>query len=394
MSLDRITLTDRVAVLAKPAVKEYTLQDTALKGFALRVRSSGAKSWVLRLAIHGKVQRLTLGNAKRVRVDDARAKAHALLAQVPKVVMVTDLVRPDAPTLAAFARTYQERRSKQWRPSTKRAYGIYFRCTLLPFFGDMPLDWITRADVARWFHDYSKLRPGGANQALSILRTLFNCARSWGVLAEQAINPCKGIKKNRSAPRGRILNRDELQRLGAALDRQVLVRPDQVDAVRLLLLTGCRHGEILGLRWREVRPGRLDLADSKTGPRRVLLGQSAAAVLARRRQRQQLLSAYVFPRPRDPSQSRASIRSFWSMIRRQAGLPATLRLHDLRHTYASYPLMGGETLIMTGKLLGHRHARSTQRYAHLSGEFLLAAADRVAASILERGRSEGGPRSL
>ena len=135
-----------------------------------------------------------------------------------------------------------------------------------------------------------------------------------------------------------------------------------------------------------MRPGRLDLSDSKTGPRRVLLGEPAMVILDRRRKRRQQRSAFVFPSPANPSRPRASLKSFWLMIRRHADLPPTLRLHDLRHSYASYAVMRGETLIMTGKLLGHRHAGTTQRYAHLSGDFLLAAADRVAAAVLKRGR--------
>ncbi len=386
MNNKRIMLTDRVAKLARVAGKEYLAQDLALKGFGLRVRSTGAKSWVLRLSIDGKAQRRTLGNAMTVSAEDARAKAHALLAERQTEVSAAEIIRPTAPTFEAFTRIYLDRKVSLLKPSGRRSVKVYLRCTLLPAFRDKPLDRIRCPDVARWFHDYGERRPGGANRALAILSNMFNCARDWGVLAEDAVNPCKGIRTNRSAPVGRILSSEELQRLGAALERQVLVRPDQVDAVRLLLLTGCRHSEILGLRWKEVRPGRLDLEDSKTGPRRVLLGEPAVALLTRRRQRQQVRSAFVFPSPVDPSRSRASIKSFWSMIRRQADLPPTLRLHDLRHSYASYAVMRGETLIMIGKLLGHRHVGTTQRYAHLSGDFLLTAAERVAAAILERGR--------
>ncbi|MDH3662175.1 MAG: site-specific integrase [Alphaproteobacteria bacterium] len=177
----------------------------------------------------------------------------------------------------------------------------------------------------------------------------------------------------------------EFQRLATALDRHALIRPDQVDAVRLLLLTGCRHGEVLGLQWQDVHPGYLDLRDSKTGPRKVLLGEPATAILAKRRQGRQDNSSFVFPRADDPNRPGPSLKSFWLIMRREAELPPTLRLHDLRHSYASLAVMNGETLYMTGKLLGHRHAGSTQRYAHLSDDYLLEAAERVAAAILERG---------
>ena len=274
------------------------------------------------------------------------------------------------------------KRAPHWKPATRRTREVYLRVTLLPFFADMRIDEIGTADVARWFHDYSAVRPGGANSALSILQDMFTRARDWGVLPATAPNPCKSIVRNRSSPRGRILNTADLKRLGAMLDRHATRRPDQVDAVRLMLLTGCRSGEILGLRWDEVRSDRLDLADSKTGPRQVLLGEPACALLRRRRRTER--SIYVFPSARDPGKPCRSIRAFWHRIRAEAGLADDLRLHDLRHTFASQAVMQGETLIMTGKLLGHRHAATTERYAHLEDRFLLDAANRVAAEIAQR----------
>ena len=213
--------------------------------------------------------------------------------------------------------------------------------------------------------------PGGANRALAMIGNMFRCARDWGVLPETFISPTKGIKKNRTPRRGRVLNADEIERLGAALDRQVLARPDPTDIVRLLLLTGCRHGEIRTLRWKEVKQDRLMLSDSKTGPRQVLLGDPAREILKRRRRRRLSGVAHVFPHRRDPTQPRGPINSYWQMIRKQAGLPADLRLHDLRHTYASHAVMQGESLMITGRLLGHRHTGTTERYAHLTDHFPL-----------------------
>ncbi len=387
---NRIILTDRVAALAKPATKEYLIHDPALKGFGLRVRPSGAKSWILRLAIDSKMKRRTLGSPRTISAEEARAKAHALLADRQTDASAAEIIGPSAPTFKAFTELYLDRKVALQKPSGQRSVNIYLRVTLLPAFGDMPLDRIQRADVARWFHDYSERRPGGANRALAILGNMFICAHNWGILPKNAVSPAKGIRLNRQAPVGRILSDEEFQRLAAALDRYALIRPDQVDAVRLLLLTGCRHSEVLGLRWLDVHPGYLDLQDSKTGPRKVLLGEPADAILTKRRQNRQAGSPFVFPRADDPSRPRPSLQSFWLIMRREAELPLTLRLHDLRHSYASLAVMNGETLYMTGKLLGHRHAGSTQRYAHLSDDYLLAAAERVAAAILEHGQKRSG----
>lgn len=375
----KLVLTDRLAASAKPADKEYNLHDVTLQGFALRVQPTGAKSWIMRRRVNGSPKRITLGDARRMPLDQARAMAHALLSNGTTFEPGSN---GNGPSFAAFAEAYVTKRAPHWKPATRRTRDVYLRVTLLPFFADMRMDEIGTADVARWFHDYSAVRPGGANSALSIVHDMFTRARDWGVLPETAPNPCKGIVRNRSAPRGRILNAQNLQRLGAALDRYATRWPDQVDAIRLMLLTGCRSGEILGLRWGEVNSDRLDLADSKTGPRQVLLGEPACALLRRRRRPQR--SSYVFPAARDPAKPCRSIRAFWHRVRGEAGLAGDLRLHDLRHTFASQALMQGETLIMTGKLLGHRHAATTERYAHLEDRFLLDAANRVAAEIARR----------
>ncbi|MEM7043390.1 MAG: site-specific integrase [Pseudomonadota bacterium] len=383
---NRMMLTDRVASLAKPATKEYLIHDLALKSFGLRVRPSGAKSWILRFAIDGKMRRRTLSSPRTISAEDARAKAHTLLADRQTDASAAEIVGRSAPTFKAFSELYLDRKVAFQKPSGQRAVKIYLRSTLLPAFDNVPIDRIQRADVARWFYDYGERWPGGANRALAILGNMFICARNWGILQENFISPTKGIRLNRQAPVGLILSDAEFKRLAAALGRHALIRPDQVDAVRLLLLTGCRHGEILGLRWQDVHQTHLDLQDSKTGPRKVLLGEPATAILTKRRQNRQDSSQFVFPRTGDPSRPRPSLKSFWLIMRREAELPPTLRLHDLRHSYASLAVMNGETLYMTGKLLGHRHAGSTHRYAHLSDDFLLEAAERVAAAILERGR--------
>ena len=247
----------------------------------------------------------------------------------------------------------------------------------------MPIDGIVTADVARWYHDYGATRPGGANRALGVLCGMFNRAKAWGLIRKDKLNPCREIIRYRSAPRGRLLNQEHLQRLGAVLDRYALIRRDQVDIIRLILLTGCRSGEIYRLRWKEVRQDRLDLEDSKTGPRTVLLGEAAHDLLRRQRRDRKGRSPFVFPSPYDPGKPRTSIAQVWYRIRAEAGLADDVRLHDLRHTYASHAVMRGETLMMAGRLLGHRTTVTTERYAHLADRFLLDAAERVATEILK-----------
>jgi len=212
----KVVLTDRVVLASPPAAKEYSIHDAALRGFALRVQPSGAKTWVLRLRIDGVPRRISIGGARKMAVAEARAKAHALLAKGQTAEWAP---RAEGPTFAAFAAIYRDRRAPGWKPSTLRTHDVYMRCTLMPFFASMQIDAITKADVARWFHAYSAIRPGGANRALAILSDIFARARDWGVLRGTANNPCRGVTRNRTAPRGRVLNTEDPQRLGAALDR-------------------------------------------------------------------------------------------------------------------------------------------------------------------------------
>lgn len=267
-----LPLGDDIVAAALPAAQEYNLRDTKLPGFALRVLPTGGKSWVMRVRVYGRARRVTLGDAWRMPVQDARSKAHALLAgDRPDPVPIR------AMTFKAFAALYRERRAPSWKPSTLYTYDCYLRNTLMPFFAAMPINGIVTSDVARWYHDYGATWSGGANRALAILRDMFNRATTWGLIADGTLNPCREIIRHRRAPRGRLLNQEHLQRLGAVLDRYALIRRDQVDIIRLILLTGCRSGEIYRLCWTEVSKDRLNLEDSNTGPRTVLLGDAARA---------------------------------------------------------------------------------------------------------------------
>ena len=185
------------------------------------------------------------------------------------------------PTLARFAAEYVERRSPSWKSSTYDSTMSYLHRAILPSLGALRVDAVTRADVARWFHEYGRHRPGGANRAHDILRDMFARAIAWGHSPEAAGNPCTGITRYRRPPRGRLLREDDLARLGATLRRLAYDRPVEVAAVRLILLTGCRSGEVRRLRWRDVKCDRFVLHESKTGPRQVPLGKAVREQLDR-----------------------------------------------------------------------------------------------------------------
>jgi len=222
--------------------------------------------------------------------------------------------------------------------------------------------------------------PHQANRALAVLSRLFT-------LYGEGHNPCRGIKSFKEKPRRRYLSPEELTRLGEVVRRHEDSHPAQVLAIRLLLLTGCRLNEILTLKWDNVdlKRGLLHLPHSKTGERDVYLGKAAVELL----EKAPRVSDWVIA-GRDSSKPLVNLPSFFGRVRQEAKLK-DLRIHDLRHTQASFGVGSGLSLYLVGGLLGHRQAATTQRYAHFTDDPLRQAADRVAGDIsaaLEGGQAE------
>jgi integrase len=223
--------------------------------------------------------------------------------------------------------------------------------------------------------------PVAANRTLALLRTMFNLAERWGLRPDHS-NPCRHVKKFPERNRERFLTRDELVRLGEALaeaEASGRESPAAIAALRLLLFTGCRVSEILGLRWAHVdfERGCLRLPESKTGAKVVHLAAPALKVLqgVPRRGR----NPYVFRSSR-PGKRLADLKGPWHRIRNAAELP-DMRLHDLRHSFASVGAAAGLSLPMIGKMLGHKQAATTQRYAHLASDPVKQAVETVAGTI-------------
>ena len=247
---------------------------------------------------------------------------------------------------------------------------------LLPNFGHLPLDEIAAEDVHAWFDHYSEKAPGGANRTLDVLRQILNHAIACGY---QGGNPARGVVRNRTPLRTRFLSRTEVARLLAALNahRGRGSGQQQADIIRLLLLTGCRKGELVGLRWSEVSEGTLRLRDGKTGPRLVYLNDRAQRILLRQ---PRTGGPFVFPSLSDSSRHRSLELSLWRKARRKAQIE-DVRLHDLRHTFASHAVMQGVPLPVVSRLLGHSRSRMTLRYAHAGDSETEAAAERIGIAL-------------
>ena len=190
--------------------------------------------------------------------------------------------------------------------------------------------------------------------------------------------PCKNIKRYRRRARERFLPPDEIRRIVEVLNRYVETRPFQVAVIRLLLLTGCRKGELLTLKWQDYREGKLFLRDSKSGPRTVWLSSATREVLDRLPRRNE----WVFPSPYRYAEHLAEITDFWQEVRAEAGLHE-VRVHDLRHTFASQAAIQGIPLPVVARLLGHAQVQMTLRYAHVSDRDVEAAAERIGGVMAE-----------
>jgi integrase len=224
-------------------------------------------------------------------------------------------------------------------------------------------------------------RPGAANHVLGLLSKMFNLAEKWG-LRPDGSNPCRHIEKYPGRKMERYLSTEEFRRLA-----QVLNQAEQegtafigaIRAIRLLIFTGCRVGEILSLKWEyvDLENNRITLPDSKTGRKTVYLSGPAIEVLNS--------IPHVSGNPyvlvgRFDRGHMARMGHHWIEIRRRAGLE-DVRMHDLRHSYASVAANLGESLPMIGKLLGHTQAQTTARYAHLAADPVKEAAERIASRI-------------
>ena len=267
-----------------------------------------------------------------------------------------------------------DRYRRRWKPGTRAVNQVYLRNQILPWFRGRPVAEISHLDVQRWFHA-QRATPAAANRSLPVLSVILRQAETYGYRLPDT-NPCRGIRRYPHRRRERFLTQSEFRRLGAAL-REHTVAPETAAAIRLLLLTGCRQGEIRALRWEDYRAGHLFLPDSKTGPRTVWLSSAARQVLTGVPRR----SAWIFPAASgDGPLPLESLSRVWRVIRMRAGLPG-LRLHDLRHSYASFALRHGETVLTIGRLLGHRDPATTLKYIHFADTMARQAVEVVGAAL-------------
>ena len=352
----------------KPRNKTYDIRDGVLKGFGLRVLPSGKKHYFVHTQHHRQRIWKHIADAGAITEPEARARATSVLASIRNAERGIDVL-PEQIVFERVAEEVFQRYQRHWKPATLKVNQGYYRNQILPWFKGRPIADITRHDVQQWFASLHAT-PVAADRSAPVLSVIMTQAEVYGY-RPQASNPCLGIKRYRRGGRERFLSCDELHRLSGVLERHEGEHPLPSAVVRLLLLTGCRKAEVLTLKWSYYREGKLFLPDGKAGPRTVWLSSPARHTLDGLPRR----TGWVFPAKRKPSPL-SSIDHFWHRVRAEANL-SDVRLHDLRHSYASIAIMHGETVLTIGRLLGHNDPATTLKYIHLADTMVREALDAI-----------------
>jgi len=403
----------------RPKNTQYLIHDTQLKGFGVRVTPTGYKSFIIdyRPGEGGRrvlKKRMVIGVVGKITCEQARAIARKKLAQVQlgKNPAAEREQKRRMLTFSEMAQRYLlEEAPRRLKQGTINNYEINLRRHANPVIGGTKISDLTRTDLIAMHNRIGAKSPIMANRTLETVSAVFRYAQEVGIVPE-GHNPTKGIRSFKEQRRERYLSEDEFMRLGGALElaetdgipwayqaktdqskhavkaehQKTVFSSTAVDAIRMLIFTGCRLREILDLTWEEVDLERrlLFLADSKTGARVVVLNNFAHDIL----NRQPRNSRFVFPSEFKATNENgeiedrplADLNKPWRAVRRHAGIE-DVRLHDLRHSFASVGASAGMGLPIVGALLGHKQAATTERYAHLDASPLRQASDEIAAKI-------------
>lgn len=383
-----------------PAGKDQFVWDSDLKGFGLKVTPACRKVYIVQYRLPGQTtRRFTIGvHGSPWTPAEARKEATRLLGQVASGLDPAEekkLARQDI-TIGRLCDIYLAEGTGTKRQSTLDMDRSRVEAHVRPLLGSKRVKQLTKSDVRRFLTDIAegktandrKTRKQGrsiikggkgvANRTLGMLGAIMEFATERGYRPD---NPTRGVKKYREGRPARFLSNEEMVRLGDTLRSAEATgaNPYAIAAIRLLLLTGCRKNEILSLRWDAVDfgSGMLRLADSKTGAKIVHLGAPALSILANLPRQND--NPFVIVGVREETHL-VNIQKTWAKVRKAAGID-DVRIHDLRHSFASVAARSGESLLVIGKVLGHATSAATTRYAHLTDDPVKAASASTADQI-------------
>ena len=374
-------ITKRIVDAAKARDIIYEIWDSEVKGFAARIYPSGVKSYMIQYRSGGRTRKYTIGKHGVLTPEQARNLAKEYLVEVVKGGNPAEekKVFADAPTLGDFCDHFIEKyATRDLKPTTlseyKRAVDIFIK----PNIGKIKIQDVSKADIARLHQKFSD-KPYQANRTRGVLSRIFNIAEELSLRPDNS-NPTTKVKPYTENKRERYLLPDELKELGLVFRCCLAGKLEteyMIAAFKLLILTGCRLGEIQTLKWEYIQGNAMMLPDSKTGAKKVYLGQAALDVLADIKRKDK--NPYVICGKLEGGYI-TDFQKPWRRIRELAEIE-DVRIHDLRHSFASGAVSMGESLPMIGKLLGHSQVQTTARYAHLADAPMHEAADRVSEKI-------------
>jgi integrase len=369
---------------ATPRPRRYRLNDSLVPGLCLLVLPSGARTYYLRHRVDGQQRELKLGTPAEISPDQARELARAALARVRAGgdPAAERRAAREAPTIEALAARHLQAHASRKRSG--RNDEILWRRHLLPAFARVRVAALTREQVREWHACHPQ--PATANRALEVLGVALGLAEEWG-WRPVGSSPVRGVRAHPERQRRRYASPEELGRLREAMARweaqgPLAIRWRFVQLVRLLLLTGARLREVMCAEWSEIDWARgvllVPAERGKTGAGEVRLSDRAVAILGELRSKigEQLPeNRWIIP-GETGERPLVGYRRMWLALLKDAGVEG-LRIHDLRHTFASYTLSAGQPLGVVGQLLGHRSTQTTSRYAHLVDDAARAAVERV-----------------
>lgn len=389
-------LTKRTVDAAHPTATRYVVWDRDLKGFGLRVEPSGVKTFLIRYRVgggrRGTLKQFKIGRYGKLTPEKAREAAEKALAsaELGSDPQSDRTAERAALTMSELCDLYLDEGVSAKKASTLKLDRIRIARHIKPLLGSRRIIELTVGDIEKFCRDIAAGRvrnkeqphtrggPGAAARTVGLLGGIFEFAIHRGLCQK---NPAHGVKRPADVKRDRYLSGEEVQRLGAALSTAEAegANPHHIAILRLLLLTGARKNEIARLKWSEVDAavGRLTLGDTKTGKSVRVIPDEARKIL---KAQSPTASPFVFPDPVHTGEPVRGLDWAWVGIRNRAKLP-DLRIHDLRHSFASFAVAQGVPLYTVGGLLGHTHHASTTRYAHHHDDPLRAAANEVANPI-------------
>lgn len=392
---EAVRITDRlVKALEPPAKGNRVTYDDKLSGFGVRVTSAGKRAFVLNYYFKGRERRITIGAYPEWTVLAARKRAEEFRLKIANGI--DPLEEKQAAYVAPIMRDLFQRYDAEYlprlAPRTAADVRAMFGTFILPRLGAKKVEDVTFSDCEALHRFISKDRPVRANRVHEVLRRSFNLAIRWGWITD---NPAARVERNTEHKRARYLTAEEIGRLVEALNGHH--QRASCDAIKFMLLTGCRRGEALGARWDQFDPSlRVWVKPAATTKQRrehrVPLSSMASSLLHERRAARDALpeadplrlSPFVFTG--DEGRALVDVKRTWAAVSKAAGLGNT-RMHDLRHTFASIAVSQGQSLPVIGAMLGHTQPQTTARYAHLFDDSLLNAAEMVG-SVIVPARSE------